>query len=106
MGSIWRQDVNLLNTAADVRCTSVCRRDPLCTSLKERGNKCPIRFSLSSMFPALTISGIGNFESAQRMSDTLQLVVNVPYTQLPRSAKSVDQFFGNTMPYRCIEIPS
>ena len=43
-------------------------------------NDCPIRFSLSSSSPTPNQVGM-----AQRMSDMLQLVVIVPYTQLGKN---------------------
>ena len=48
-------------------------------------NECPICFSLSSTCLSLNTTRTTQHSSAQRMSDTLQLVVNVPHTQHHRN---------------------
>jgi len=52
-------------------------------------NECPIRFSLSSTLPTLNNIEIANVESARQMSDTLQLVVDGPYTQQHRNRRTL-----------------
>ena len=49
--------------------------------VSDKLNECPIRFSLSSTFQHSPSLKSVNVENTQRMSDTLQLVVNAPYTQ-------------------------
>src|SRR6185436_15524598 len=59
--------------STNVRYASACRRPHQSSTEQEWHNECPIRFSLSSTSPTLTAT-----EMTQRMSDTLQLVVDDP----------------------------
>jgi len=47
-----------------------------------------------------------NSQLAQRMSDTLQLVVDAPYTQRPRPAKPAEQFFPAIVPPVIFQVSS
>jgi len=75
---------------ANVRHASACRRLPNVQAPRNAASECPICFiSLSSRYLTLKQRGI-----AQRMSDMLQLVVEVPNTQATWNCSTLTGFRG------------
>jgi len=72
--------------STNVRYASACRRAAQHSTSQKLLNECPIRFSLSLSCPTLNLT-----ETAQRMSDTLQLVVELPNTQAHRTKSTGEE---------------